>query len=156
MQKLNPETGAFIERMGLLFERIGTSRTFGRLFGLLLVADKPLSLNEMTRLLHVSKASISTNARLCEQIGLAQRVSVPGDRRTYYEMLPGSFGHVFEVRLALIHERVHLAEEGLKAVETDNALALERLNEMRDFYEFIGSEMRAMLARWRAQQGDNR
>ena len=70
----NPETRQFIERMGLAIERMGLSRTFGRLFGLLMVADRPLSLDEMVERLHVSKASVSTNARSCEELGLARRV----------------------------------------------------------------------------------
>ncbi|MCK5448733.1 MAG: MarR family transcriptional regulator, partial [Gemmatimonadetes bacterium] len=67
----NPETRQFIERMGLAVERMGLTRTFGRLFGLLMVADRPLSLDEIVERLDVSKASVSTNARACEELGLA-------------------------------------------------------------------------------------
>ncbi len=84
----NPETRQFIERMGLAVERMGLTRTFGRLFGLLMVADRPLSLDEIVERLDVSKASVSTNARACEELGLARRVGVRGDRRDYYEIAP--------------------------------------------------------------------
>ena len=40
----NPETRQFIERMGLAIERMGLSRTFGRLFGLLPPREDTVSL----------------------------------------------------------------------------------------------------------------
>ena len=56
---LKPEAQQFIERTGVEIERLGMSRTFGRLFGLLMVADRPLSLDDLAEQLHVSKASVS-------------------------------------------------------------------------------------------------
>ncbi|MCL7970871.1 MAG: MarR family transcriptional regulator, partial [marine benthic group bacterium] len=112
----NPETRQFIERMGLAMDRLGLNRTFGRVFGLLMVADEPMSLDEMVERLQVSKASVSTNARSCEELGLARRVGVRGDRRDYYEIAPRAFEHVTAKRLVAIHAMAGLAAEGLEAV----------------------------------------
>jgi len=150
MQPVSPQIQQFIERMGFLMERLGASKTLGRLMGLLLVATRPLSLDETAELLLVSKASISTNARVCEQAGLVQRVGIPGDRRTYFEILPGSFGRVLEARTTLIDDFLLLAEQGLSAVSDDNVEARARLEEMRDFYRFARESMRSMLAEWNA------
>ncbi len=84
MEALNKDLQSFVERMGMTMERLGASRTLGRILGLLLVADDPLSLTEMAAILRVSKASISNNTRLCEQAGLVLRIGMPGDRRTHY------------------------------------------------------------------------
>lgn len=146
--KLTPKTQDFIEHIGLTIEKLGTTRTLGRMFGLLLVAERPLSLDELASALRVSKASISTNARVCVQIGLAQRVSILGDRRDHYEISPGSFERAVAVRLPIIQEMVSLADAGMQAVAKGNHTARARLKEMRDFYEFVGAEMAKIMPRW--------
>jgi DNA-binding MarR family transcriptional regulator len=150
---LNPETRQFIERMGLAIERLGQPRTFGRLFGLLMVADRPLSLDEITEQLHVSKASASTNARACEELGLARRVGMRGDRRDYYEIAPGAFEQVTARRVAAIHAMAGLAAEGLEAVGDEPSPARERLTRMLDFYLFMGEQVEELLERWREVKG---
>lgn len=146
---LNPETERFIERMGLALEGLSLPRTFGRLFGLLMVADRPLSLSEIAGQLHVSKASVSTNARLCERIGLARRTGLRGDRRDYYEMAPGAFERVTARRVAAIHEMAGLAAEGLVAVGDEPSRGRDRLLEMLDFYLFMGEGVESLLEHWR-------
>jgi len=152
MHALNADTRAFVEQMGLLTDGAGGARTLGRLLGLLLVAEEPLSLDDLAALLQVSKASISTNARLCRQVGLAHRVSKPGDRRDYYEISPGSFGRMLENRVSVIQDMIQLAESGLRAIGADNPLARARLEEMRDFYTFVGVEMKSVIAHWNQQR----
>jgi DNA-binding transcriptional regulator GbsR (MarR family) len=150
---LNPDTLQFVERMGLAMERLGLTRTFGRLFGLLLIADRPLSLDEIAEQLHVSKASVSTNARSCEQIGLARRVGLRGDRRDFYEIVPGAFERMTRRRVQSIHEMAGLAAEGLVAVGDDESPARDRLTEMLDFYLFMGEQVEELLERWREVKG---
>ena len=150
---LNPETVQFVERMGLAIERLGLTRTFGRLFGLLMVADRPLSLDEMTEQLHVSKASVSTNARSCEELGLARRVGVRGDRRDYYEIAPHAFEKMTAKRVAVLHAMAGIAAEGLAAVGEAKSPARERLTEMLDFYMFMGEQVEELLGRWREMKG---
>ena len=149
----NPETRQFIERMGLAMDRLGLNRTFGRIFGLLMVAEEPMSLDEMVERLHVSKASVSTNARACEEFGLARRVGVRGDRRDYYEISPRAFEQVTTKRVAALHAMAGLAAEGLQAVGEEPSAARERLTEMLDFYLFMGEQVEELLERWREVKG---
>jgi len=150
---LNTETRLFIERMGLSLERLGMARTFGRLFGLLVVVDSPLSLDEIAVQLQISKASVSTNARLCEQLGLARRVGQSGDRRDFYELRPGAFERMTAREVAVIHEMAGLAAEGLLAVGETPSTARGRLTEMLDFYLFMGEQIEELLERWREVKG---
>ncbi|MDP2471924.1 MAG: MarR family transcriptional regulator [Candidatus Palauibacterales bacterium] len=149
----NPETRQFIERMGLAVERLGLTRTFGRLFGLLLLADGPLSLDEMADRLQISKASVSTNARSCEDLGLARRVGLRGDRRDYYELAPRAFENVMRRWVGAIHSMAGLAAEGLEAVGEKSAPARDRLTVMLDFYLFMGEQIEELLERWREVKG---
>jgi DNA-binding transcriptional regulator GbsR (MarR family) len=150
---LNPDTLQFVERMGLAIERLGLTRTFGRLFGLLMVAERPLSLDEIAEQLHVSKASVSTNARSCEELGLARRVGLRGDRRDYYEIEPHAFENVTAKRVGAIHAMAGLAAEGLQAVGDEPSGARDRLTEMLDFYMFMGEQIEELLERWREVKG---
>jgi DNA-binding transcriptional regulator GbsR (MarR family) len=78
----------FIEMMGRHFEEEGTARIAGRLCGLLLLTDAPASLDDLAERLQVSKGSISLNARLLEDWGVAERITRPGDRRDFYRIAP--------------------------------------------------------------------
>lgn len=78
----------FVERMGLAFEEEGFPRIAGRMIGLLLLQSSPCSLDDIASTLGVSKASVSTDARRLEQVGIVERTSFPGDRRDYYVIAP--------------------------------------------------------------------
>lgn len=85
---MDQATRDFIESMGRQFEEDGAPRIAGRLFGLLMVQEEPCSLDDVAELLQVSKGSASSNARLLEQLGIAERVTRAGDRRDYYQISP--------------------------------------------------------------------
>ena len=86
--RLSPGMQQFIERMGIYFEHLELPRITGRILGLLMVADRPLSLDNMAAALQVSRASASTNIRMAIHFGAAELVDqrfhflpalVPGD-----------------------------------------------------------------------------
>lgn len=90
----------FVETMGLRFQDQQMPRIAGRLFGLLLLEGGPFSFGELADRLQVSRGSISTNARLLENIGLVERVAKPGDRQDYYRIVPDGFVSLFRKQLA--------------------------------------------------------
>lgn len=71
-------------------ERITTAFAFpalsGRIYGLLAFTPRPMSLGEIADTLHVAKSGVSVNIRMLENLGIARRVWVKGDRRDYYEV----------------------------------------------------------------------
>ena len=141
-------TDAFIERTGLILETDGLPRSDGRLFGMLLLSPDPLSLDDLAGRLQVSKASVSTNARLLEQRGVAERVSRPGDRRDYYQMAPDLFRRSMEQRLA----RWRAFSEALAAVRPAVAgrhpVVDSRLEDMDEAYHQVLNTVTAALDAW--------
>jgi outer membrane protein len=103
---VNAATIRFIEQFGLILEADGYPRVAGRLFGLLLVTEDMCSLDELAEQLGVSKASVSINARLLEDKGVIERVSLSGDRRDYYRVAEDMFTRTLEQRIARIR-RIH-------------------------------------------------
>lgn len=155
MKELPEDLQKFVERMGLAMERAGAARTFGRILGLLMVVDDPVSLDEMREILRVSKASVSTNARLCERAGLVLKVSKPGDRKIYYELLPNAFEITITHRVASLKEFIDIVEDGLSALDETHAKARDRLMEMHGLYTCLGEGMKNALEQWRNEKDNS-
>jgi hypothetical protein len=66
-------------------------------------------------------------------------------------MTPASFESMVAHRVQAIDVFIHLADDGLAAIETDNATARTRLEKMKEFYQFFVNELEGSLARWREQ-----
>lgn len=138
----------FVEGMGLFFESDGAPRIAGRLYGYLLLHDEPQSLDALAEALRVSKASISTNARLLEERGLLERVSRPGDRRDYYIAAPDQT-RTIELRLEGVRRMGALLEEGLAAIPPRRKEARNRLRRMIDLNAAASQWLDQLLSRWR-------
>jgi DNA-binding MarR family transcriptional regulator len=78
----------WLDAMGNLWEDEGLPPIAGRLFAFLTLEPLPCSLDQLAAGLGVSKASVSTDARRLERLGLLVRTPRPGDRRDYYEVAP--------------------------------------------------------------------
>jgi len=147
---MDAKTAGFIERMALALEADGLPRIAGRIFGLLLVSEDCRSLDQLAAELHVSKASVSTNARLLEQRGVLERNSRPSDRRDYYRIPPDLFSHTMAQRLQR-WQRFHEAiGDARTSVPIRSRKVLERLEEYDSAYTFLSQAIRDALAHWSA------
>ena len=144
-------TERFVEGMGLFFESEGGPRIAGRLFAYLLLQDEPQSLDRLAESLRVSKASISTNARLLEERGLLERVSRPGDRRDYYIAAPDQ-SRTVELRLQGVRQMGVLLEEALQAVPAGRRTARDRIARMIELNTEASRWLDDMLAAWRKRE----
>ena len=151
---MDPTIEHFVEKMGRHFEADGGARIGGRLFGYLLLQDEPRSLDELAEDLKVSKASISTNARLLEQWGIVERVSRPGDRRDFY-IAAADQTRMLELRLARLKEMNDLIREGCETVPHDRPLARKRLNRIRTLSEEALDCFTELLDRWNHEREGN-
>lgn len=62
---------------------LGYSEVHGRIISALLVADKPLCMDELTKQTKYSPASISLSLDLLEMIGIVKKIKGHGDRKLY-------------------------------------------------------------------------
>lgn len=145
-----PIAADFVERMGVHFERMGIPRIGGRMLGLLMVCEQPLALDDLARRLCVSRASVSNNLRLFGQLGLVERVPVPGERRRCF----GVSANAYALRLeGVARDGASLrraVEVGLASVEPGSR-AHARLREAEAFAAFLEEEARGMSERWQAR-----
>ena len=77
----------FVETAGRLCQRLGLPRSTGQIYGLLYLSPKPLSLDDISVLLSLSKASASTGTRQLLAWQALKQVWVPGDRRDHFEAI---------------------------------------------------------------------
>lgn len=147
----------FVERVGLFWENYGAQRMAGRVLGWLLVCEPPVqSLTQIADGVHASKASISNATRTLDMLGLIQRVSVRGDRATYYEISKDAWSRSFETKQVSLRLFRELAEEGLGVLEGAPDDRTARLRELRDLYAYLEVEMPKLIDAWRAQRKGGR
>lgn len=146
------EEQRFIEDMGIFFERAGATRMMGRVLGWLLIAQPPLqSADDLVDTLHVSRGAISTTIRQCVDRGLVDRVSLPGQRRDFYQIRPGAWMQVMHRSIPLVASVRTLADRGLTLVADQPPQARARLEEMRSLYVFFEERLPALIEEWEAQ-----
>lgn len=139
-------TDEFIEMMGRHFEEEGVPRIAGRLFGLLMLVERESTLDELTEALKVSKGSVSSNARLLENWGVAERVTRPGDRRDYYRIAPDMSERLVSrqiERMQLFIQRVGQSREHLGALSEP---AQERFDDVVRFNTLAIESLRSLGA----------
>jgi DNA-binding transcriptional regulator GbsR (MarR family) len=142
----------FVETMGLSVEADGFTRIGGRLFGHLLLAHEPLSLDEIAEQLEVSKASVSTDARRLLDKGVLERAAKAGDRRDYYQIAPDFFEQLMHYRVERWQKISALSAE-LRANNPKLPAAVrKRLDYMEDVFAFMTDSLDGALAEWRARR----
>jgi DNA-binding transcriptional regulator GbsR (MarR family) len=75
---------AVIELFVRLAQVIGLQRTVGEIYGLLYATERPLTMDELTQRLRISKGSASQGLKLLRSFGAVRPEYVEGDRRDHY------------------------------------------------------------------------
>jgi hypothetical protein len=152
---LTPDQQRFVENVGLYFEQYQISRIGGRLLGLLTLLGGPFTLDQMAGALGVSRASVSTNIRVLVTLGIADHISLPGDRRDYYRFSDDPWQHGMDARIAGTVMLRRIAEQGLMTVAPPGTVARTNLEDLLDFCDFIIEDMHGTVARWHAHRAQN-
>lgn len=150
--KLSPPLIRFIENLAQYFESFGIPRIGGRILGLLLVSSEPLSAEAISAILKVSRASVSTNIRFALQVGLAEKVSFPGDRITYYAFPENGLEKTLAVEIQGVSIMKRFIVQGLNALPPEDA-ARGRLEVLADWADFLIQVWQKALIEWQERQG---
>lgn len=89
------------------------SRSAGRILGWLMVCDPPhRSAPELVEGLDISAGTVSTQARLLEEIGFVERITFPGDRVAYYQLKPDVWVQVMWTEVDQLERMMSISEAG--------------------------------------------
>lgn len=165
-QTLQAVNTSVIEGFGQLASYFGFSKVIGQLFGALLLSPDPLSLDDLRQRLGISKASVSTNMRTLEVMGLVREVWVRDDRRKYYRAERDFWRMLSNIlsnrELRDVNQALHVLEsntETLQQVMTemtpeDRRLAeyyTERLLQVQEFFRLAQMLLMSLIAHAQAQ-----
>ena len=141
----------FVERLGLVTQADGLPRIAGRIMGLMVIYGGPFSFADLAERLQISRASVSTNTRLLESLGVIERTTVPGERQDYFRIRP----HPYSPLMRGYVERMHRAKEMVNGTQSELpdefAESHERLQELNEFYETMIDSFEKVIEKWEAK-----
>jgi DNA-binding transcriptional regulator GbsR (MarR family) len=136
----------FVEDVARLLMPWGVQPVAARLYGYLLLCPRPVSLDQITEDLGISKSSASVAARLLESYTLSRRHREPGTKRALYAVADDYEAMIRQQNQLLdaLTEQLS-AGTGIVASKEVNA----RLEEMAEFYRVMRGAMEDATRRWK-------
>jgi DNA-binding transcriptional regulator GbsR (MarR family) len=121
MMKILPATFTELQslvnhNMSLILEDRGYSPLVGKILSLLLFAAEPLSLQELSERLQVSKAAVSIQVRTMARNGMCDKVPYKNDRRDYYCISEELILTIIRTELAKVMKMQNWLNETLSAL----------------------------------------
>lgn len=141
----------FIERNAIQAETSGLPRIAGRLIGIFLLDGGPISFAELAERMQASRASVSTNTRLLERLGIIERVAMRGERQDFFSLRANPFLIVLEQSIADCQRFTAYVDELLTASPLP-ADATARLKQAQDFHAVTAQTLQELLAKLAERQ----
>jgi DNA-binding transcriptional regulator GbsR (MarR family) len=107
-------------------------------------------LDELAVELDVSRASISTNVRLLQGMGLIERITVPGDRRDYWQ-IPDPSSSLLAVGIRRMRVMLNATREMRKMAKA-TSLTDGRMAQIEQLYDEAISHGERLLTRWQQRR----
>jgi DNA-binding transcriptional regulator GbsR (MarR family) len=146
----------FIEGLSQISQFWGFPKGMGAIFGMLYLAPRPLSLDDLVEQTGLTKGAVSTNVRALARLGLVHRSTRLGDRKDYYEAETDFYTSI----RAIIRERqntefdravasVKITLQKLQAGEgafgaEERVFLIQRLEAMQSFFDALDRLVRAV------------
>lgn len=132
---------------------MGLPRSLGQIYALLFLSRDPLSLEDITTALGISKASASVGTRQLTAWGAIKQVWLPGTRRDHFEAIQDLREVLARVYRDFIRPRVRASDQRLKTFsssleedrsngglsEEDHAFCLERFRQLGRVHQQLQS-----------------
>ncbi|MBU8907458.1 GbsR/MarR family transcriptional regulator [Desertibacillus haloalkaliphilus] len=151
--ELNEARNRFISEIAQNMHLYGISQSVGRLYGTVFFAEKPMTLDQMSEALGMSKTSMSTGIRELSKSKMVERVWEKGVRKDLYQAEQDwykSFSAVFinrwrkatELNKEAIQDTKQMLDE-LYDTTTDSHLQthinrdLEKLDQAEAYYQWL-------------------
>jgi len=134
----------FVELMGLISQTDGEPRIGGRMFGLLLVEGRALTLNDFAERLEISKASASTNARRLATIGVIEHIK-GSNRQDSYALVPDLYRQMSLTMTERFLVRAEQIESMLSLLPKGSPKMTQRIQGLAQCYRVSAETTRQMF-----------
>ncbi|MEU0189298.1 MarR family transcriptional regulator [Streptomyces afghaniensis] len=142
----------FVEHFAAQLVEAGLPRMPARVFAALLASDTgTLTSAELGEQLQISPAAVSGAVRYLAQVHMVSREREPGSRRERYRVHSDQWYEALTNRNAIIKRWEDALREGVTSLGADSP-AGRRLAETLAFFEFVETEVEAMMERWRVHR----
>jgi DNA-binding transcriptional regulator GbsR (MarR family) len=162
-QNLVDVENSMIDGLGQLADYFGFSKVMGQLYGVLLLSPEPLSLDDLMEKLSISKASVSTNLRTLEHMGMVRQAWVKGGsgRRKYYEsetdfwqiitnILSGREMRDVERALSIMEKNNQKLSKSMKDMSAEDqelaSLYIDRISQIEGLFRFAQLVITSVLS----------
>jgi DNA-binding transcriptional regulator GbsR (MarR family) len=136
------------EALALVLSSHGMQRMTARVLAALLFTEQPtMTAGELGERLQASPGAISGAVKMLTSVGIVERVPAPGSRRDHYRLRDNAWAIQYTSQNEVTAAVIKAAEAGIATTE-EGSLARQRLTQMRDFYDYLMSEIPALLDRW--------
>jgi len=143
----------YVEEYGICLETSGLPRMAGRILGWLLICTPPYQTSDqVAEALDASKGTVSTMTRMLIQLGLIEKIGLPGERRDYFRIRPDLWEQLMTQHLSEISQMRNMAERGLVLMQHAPQADRQRLSQMYDMYSFFEQELPGLLERYRREK----
>jgi len=158
MQKVYNE---IIDDFGLGYVKFGHSELMGRVVGYLLCTVSPVSVDDISEALEVTRTPVNQICRRLEDLNLVRRVRKSGERKYYYQVSADVFLQAGINLSRLYEDSLQVAENHLtpllsrykKATGEEKKrikIVCERLIRMREFHIRQVQAYQKFIGEWRA------
>ncbi len=147
---LSPEQVAFIEDVASLLVPLDMPPTAARLYGYTLLCGEPVSLDQISADLQLSKSSASVAARLLERHSLVRRHSERGSKRALYSFSNNYAGLLAE-KSRFLGNMGDLLQDGATSVAGGDIAG--RMEDMAYFYRSMQKALDEALAEYNPGSG---
>lgn len=155
---------SMLDGLGQLSDYFGFSKVMGQLYGALLMSAEAMSLDDLMERLSISKASVSTNLRTLEHMGMVRQVWLRGKsgRRKYYEAETDFLQIITNIlsrremrdvdrALSVMEENTELLSKSMPLMSADDTaqanLYMERITQMQTMFRFAQLVITTILER---------
>lgn len=136
------------------YQNLGYSSLMGKIVALMLTTSEPMSLDEISENLQMSKGPISQISRKLKDHHLIEKVWVPGERKDFYQASDDIFGQAFANYARSMKRNKQIADQFIDMLENmemhdeDTRHLTARMQEMSAFYEAMDQHNKKFLDEW--------
>ncbi len=142
----------FVEMMGNDLVKAGMQRMAARVFAAVLSSEgAKMTAGDLSELLRASPAAISGAVRYLEQVDMITRYREPGSRRDVFALEDDVWYEAFAHKDEIMSQWMRTAAQGVELFGADTEVG-RRLDEAREFDQFIIEEMPLLIERWRVRR----
>ncbi len=146
-------TQELVEMFAEAYHNLGYSSLMGKIVALLIASPEPLSLDDISEELQMSKGPISQICRKLKEHNLIEKAWIPGERKDFYKATDDIFGQAFRNYARNMQKNKLIAQKTMQALnQNGNGSTMEhltnRMQEMEAFYELMKTHHENFLSEW--------